>query len=59
MKDLEKKKGKTTLISLLCHKNYIKYCNEIILDINKKLTKYGSNIKYIKKTLNYIVYRDR
>ena len=55
----DKKKGKATLISLLGHKNAIKYCNEIILDINKKLTKYGSNIKYIKKTLNYIVYRDR
>ena len=55
----DKKKGKATLISLLGHKNAIKYCNQIILDINKKLTKYGSNTKYIKETLNYIVNRDK
>ena len=55
----DKKKGKATLISLLGHKNAIKYCNEIISDINKKLNKYGSNTKYIKETLDYIVYRDK
>ena len=55
----DKKKGKATLISLLGHKNAIKYCNQIILDINKKLAKYGSNTKHIKETLNYIVNRDK
>ena len=56
-KDL--KKGKATLISLLGYKNAIKYCEKIILDINKNLKKYGSNSKKIKGTLDYILYRDK
>ena len=55
----DKKKGKATLISLLGQKNAIKYCNKIILDINKNLKKYGSNTKNIKETLNYILNRDK
>jgi farnesyl diphosphate synthase len=55
----DQKKGKATLISLLGYNNAIKYCDKIILDINKKLKKYGPNTKYIKETLNYILYRDK
>ena len=55
----DKKKGKATLISLLGHNNAIKYCDKVILDINKKLKKYGSKTKNIKETLDYILYRDK
>jgi len=55
----DQKKGKATLVSLLGHKNAIKYCDTIILDINKDLKKYGSNSKNIKETLNYILNRDK
>jgi farnesyl diphosphate synthase len=55
----DKKKGKATLISLLGYNNAIKYCDKIILDINKKLKKYGSKTKNIKETLDYILYRDK
>ena len=55
----DKKKGKATLISLLGHNNAVKYCAKIILDINKKLKKYGSKTKNIKETLDYILYRDK
>ena len=55
----DKKKGKATLISLLGHKNAIKYCDKIIFNINNSLKNYGSNSKNIKETLNYILYRDK
>ena len=55
----DEKKGKATLISLLGHNNAIKYCDKIILDINKKLKGYGPNTKHIKETLDYILYRDK
>ena len=55
----DQKKGKATLISLLGHVNAIKYCDKIILDINRKIVKYGKNTKNIKETLNYIVHRDK
>ncbi len=55
----DKKKGKATLISLLGYKNAIKYCDKIIFRINKDLSKYGSNLKHINETLNYIVNRDK
>ena len=55
----DKKKGKATLISLLGYKNAIKYCDKIIIDINKNLKKYGSNSKNIKETLDYILNRDK
>jgi farnesyl diphosphate synthase len=55
----DQKKGKATLISLLGYRNAIKYCDKIIIDINKKLKKYGPNQKNIKGTLNYILYRDK
>ena len=55
----DQKKGKATLISLLGYRNAIKYCDKVIVDINKKLKKYGQNQKNIKETLNYILYRDK
>ena len=55
----DQKKGKATLISLLGYKNAIKYCDTIILDINKNLKKYGSNSKNINETLHYILNRDK
>ena len=55
----DQKKGKATLISLLGHRNAIKYCDRIIMNINKNLKKYGSNSKKIKETLDYILYRDK
>ena len=54
-KDL--KKGKATLISLLGHKNAIKYCDKIILKINNNLKKYGTNSNNIKETLDFILNR--
>ena len=55
----DQKKGKATLVSLLGHKNAIKYCDTIILEINKNLKKYGSNSKNINETLHYILNRDK
>jgi len=55
----DQKKGKATLISLLGYMNAIKYCDRIILKINKNLKKYGSNSKNIEETLNYILYREK
>ena len=53
------KKGKATLISLLGHKNTIKYANKLILKINNKLKKYGPNSKNLHETLDYILNRDK
>ena len=55
----DQKKGKATLISLLGYSNSVKYCDKIILDVNKSLKKYGSNAKNIKKTLDYILNRNK
>ena len=55
----DQKKGKATLISLLGYMNAIKYCDKIIININKDLKKYGSNSKNIKETLDYILNRDK
>ena len=55
----DQKKGKATLISLLGYINAIKYCDKIILKINRSLKKYGSNSKDIKETLDYILNRDK
>ena len=55
----DKKKGKATLISLLGYKNTIKYAKYLILKINKKLIKYGSNSKNLSGTLNYILNRKK
>tara|TARA_A100001015_G_scaffold316851_1_gene432219 strand:+ start:2743 stop:3615 length:873 start_codon:yes stop_codon:yes gene_type:complete len=55
----DKKKGKATLISLLGHKNTIKYANKLILKINNKLKKYGSKSKDLSETLEYILKRSK
>ena len=55
----DQKKGKATLIGLLGYNNAFKYCDNLIININKKLQKYGSNSKKIKQTLEYILNRDR
>tara|TARA_B100000886_G_scaffold291697_1_gene217312 strand:- start:98 stop:970 length:873 start_codon:yes stop_codon:yes gene_type:complete len=55
----DKKKGKATLISLLGHKNTIKYANKLILDINRKLKKYGPMAKNLSETLQYILSRNK
>ncbi len=55
----DKKKGKATLISLFGYINAIKYCNKIIINVNKNLKKYGSNSQNIKETLDYILNRDK
>jgi farnesyl diphosphate synthase len=55
----DQKKGKATLVNLLGYKNAIKYCDKIIIDINKNLKKYGSKSKNIHETLDYILNRDK
>ena len=55
----DKKKGKATLIGLLGYKNTIKYANELIYKINKKLKKYGSKSKDLSETLEYILNRKK
>ena len=55
----DKKKGKATLISLLGHKNTIKYANQLIFNINSKLKKYGSISKNLSETLQYILNRNK
>ena len=55
----DQKKGKATLISLIGYNNAFKYCNNLIININKKLQKYGSNSKKIIQTLEYILNRDK
>ena len=55
----DQKKGKATLISLLGYMNAIKYCDRIILKIDKNLKKYGSSSKNIGETLNYILHREK
>ena len=55
----DKKKGKATLISLLGHKNTIKYANKLIFKINNKLKKYGPKSKNLSKTLSYILNRNK
>ena len=55
----DQKKGKATLISLLGHRNAIKYCNKIIFNIKKNLKKYGSKSKDIQETLDYILSRNK
>ena len=55
----DKKKGKATLISLLGHKNTIKYAKKIIFKINNKLDRYGPKSKNLSETLDYILNRDK
>ena len=56
-KDL--KKGKATLISLLGHKNTIKYGYKLKLNIFKKLNIFGKKAEDLKNTINYILVRNK
>ena len=55
----DKKKGKATLISLLGHKNTIKYGNKLILKIKNKIKRYGPKSKNLAETLDYILNRNK
>jgi farnesyl diphosphate synthase len=55
----DKKKGKATLISLLGHKNTIKYAYKLIFKINNKLKNYGQKSKNLSETLEYILKRNK
>ena len=56
-KDL--KKGKATLISLLGYKNTIKYASKLKLNIFKRLNKFGNETQELKRTINYILERNK
>ncbi len=55
----DKKKGKATLISLLGYQNTIKYAENLILQINNKVKKYGKKSRSFSETLNYILNRNK
>ncbi len=55
----DKKKGKATLISLLGYENTIKYAENLILKINKRLKKYGKSSKNLSESIDYILYRNK
>ena len=56
-KDL--KQGKATLISLLGHKNTIKYANKLKITIFKRLTIFGKRAEDLKSTIHYILERSK
>ncbi|WP_075522668.1 polyprenyl synthetase family protein [Candidatus Pelagibacter communis] len=55
----DKKQGKATLISLLGHKNSIKYSNNLIKRLKNKINKYGPKSNDLINTLNFILNRKR
>ena len=55
----DKKKGKATLISLLGHKNTIKYAHKIILKIKKDIKRYVIRSDNLSETLEYILNREK
>ena len=55
----DEKQGKATLISLLGHKNAIKYNDKIKSSIINSLKKYGSSSRNIIETIDYILTRDK
>ena len=55
----DQKKGKATLINLIGYDDSLKYCDNIIKDINKNLRKYGSRSEKINETLGYILNRKK
>ena len=55
----DQKQGKATLISLLGYKNTVKYNIKLKTQIEKKLKKFGTRAKNIKKTLDYIIDRSK
>ena len=55
----DEKQGKATLISLLGYKNAIKYKNNLISNLHKKLSKFGSKSCNLIDTLDYIATRNK
>ena len=55
----DEKQGKATLISLLGYKNVIKYGDNLIIKLNRKLNKFGSKSNDLINTLDYIVTRNK
>ena len=55
----DQKKGKATLISLLGYDASIKYCGNIISNINRNLKIYGSKSKKLNDTLEFILNRNK
>ncbi len=56
----DKKKGKATLINILGYSKSVRYCDKIIIEINKNLKKkYGPKSESIGETLEYIINRDK
>ena len=55
----DSKKGKATLISLLGHKNTIKYSNRLKFNIFKKLNNFGKKSEDLKNTINFILERSK
>ena len=53
------KKGKATLISLLGYKNTINYSNKLKQNIFARLDKFGKNANELKKTINYVINRNK
>ncbi len=53
------KKGKATLISLLGHKNTVKYSNKLKLNIFKRLNIFGKKAEDLKDTIDYILERNK
>lgn len=54
----DEKQGKATLISLLGYRNVIKYSKNLIIKLNKKISKYGSKSNDLTDTLDYILNRN-
>ena len=53
------KKGKATLISLLGYKNTINYSNKLKQNIFSRLDKFGKNANELKKTINFVINRNK
>ena len=54
----DKKKGKSTLISLLGVNNTIKFAKELRIKILRKLKKHGKKANELKKTINFVFERN-
>ena len=55
----DQKMGKATLIGLLGYKNTINYSNKLKQNIFARLDKFGKNANELKKTINYVINRNK
>ena len=55
----DQKKGKATLINLLGYQNTIKYSEDLKLKIFKKLKPFGNKSDSLKKTILFILNREK